>query len=256
MKIASWNVNSIRARLDQVLDWIERNEPDVLCLQETKVTDQEFPEDEIADLDYDVAYVGQLSYNGVAIATLDEASDVTRGFVGEPADADKRVIALTVGGVKVICIYAPNGKSMDSPDLPRKLEWYATLLETLKRDYDPTEPLVICGDFNIAPAPIDAYDADTRVGGLFMSDGELAAFQSLLDWGLTDAFRHLHPDAVGYTWWHHLFSGFFRDAGLRIDHFLVTAPLVDRIRAVTIDREARGAENASDHAPVVLELTD
>lgn len=256
MKIASWNVNSIRARLDQLLDWIETHEPDVLCLQETKVTDQAFPEDEIGDLDYDVTYTGQLSYNGVAIASRGEASQIVKGLPGEAADADRRLIAATVDGVRVICIYAPNGKAMGTPQYTAKLAWYAELLAMLKRDHDPEEPLLICGDFNIAPAPIDAYDADERVGGLFMSDRELAAFDALKRWGLTDALRHVDPTTEIYTWWHYLFSGFFRNAGLRIDHFLVTQPLVERVAAVHVDTDARAHDNPSDHAPIILELSD
>jgi len=257
VKIVTWNINSIRARLDHVLDWLEANDPDVVCLQETKVVDQEFPEDEFGDLDYDVTYMGQRAYNGVALVTKDEVDKVQRNLPSDPSDAQKRFIAATVNDVRIINVYAPNGKALDSDPYAFKLDWYQRLRTYLDENESLDSPLLICGDFNICPTDLDAYEDPERAdGAIFLSAPEREAYQALLDWGLKDAFRTLYPDRQAFTWWDYRNAGFSRNAGLRIDHFLVTPSLLERLVDVTIDREHRGEDNASDHVPVIIELKD
>ena len=252
MRVVSWNINSIRARLDTVLDWMEANEPDVVCLQETKVNDQEFPEDEFGDLDYDAVVFGKGAYNGVAILSRTDPEQVVRGLPGDDDDAQRRVIAATVDGVRFVDVYCPNGQAIGAEQFDFKLDWFARLHAYLDGAHAPDTPLVICGDFNITPSDEDAHRP--LEGGLFGSERERAALAKLTDWGLTDTFRHLYPERRAFTWWDYRSAGFTRDAGLRIDHFLVTAPLVPRVKEVRIDLEARAQPKASDHAPVILEL--
>ncbi|MEO1234694.1 MAG: exodeoxyribonuclease III [Myxococcota bacterium] len=254
MKIATWNVNSMRAREDLVLDWIETHEPDIVCLQETKVTDQEFPEDAFGDLDYDVVYYGQQSYNGVAIAAREELEDVVRGFPGDGVDDERRLIAATVGGIRVIDIYLPNGQSYASKKYRDKLDWMDQLQAFIDSGPGPETPVVLLGDFNIAPRDIDVHEDYATGEELFVSGEERARFQRLLDWGLTDSVLHFDKAAKQFTWWDYRAAAFERNLGMRIDHILVSKPILDRSRGIFIDREARAAEGPSDHCPVILEL--
>lgn len=254
MKIASWNVNSLRAREDQVLDWLEAERPDVLCMQEIKMVDQEVPTDALGDLGYDVHAFGQRSYNGVAIACRDEAQDVVRGFPGDPPDAERRLLAATIGGIRIIDIYLPNGQELASPKYEYKLRWMEQLLAFLQAGPGPETPLLICGDFNIAPLDLDVWDGSARQG-LFVSPPERQGFQRFLDWGLVDTFRHFHPnEPKAFTWWDYRAGGFERNKGMRIDHFLLTRPLLSRAKSIRIDRKVRANEQPSDHVPVILEL--
>lgn len=254
MKVVTWNVNSIRSRLDQVLDWMEEYEPDAVCLQETKIPDQEFPIDEFGDIGYDVYTYGSGGYAGVAIATREEAQAVRRGLPEEGEDQQRRLIALDLMGVRIIDVYAPNGQDLQSDKYVYKLDWYARLARYLAAELDPARPIILTGDFNICPHDQDV--GDPGVDEIFRSPEERAAYQRILDWGFTDAYRHLHPDTVQYTWWDYRRNMFARKQGLRIDHLLVTRPLVPRIEAVTVDVEVRAGEQPSDHAPVVLTLRD
>ena len=257
MKIATWNINSIRARLDQVLDWLDHHQVDVLCLQETKVVDQEFPEDEFGDIAYDVSYMGQSAYNGLAIISRDEVENQRRNLPSDPEDAQKRLLAVTIQDIRVINVYAPNGKALDSDPYTFKLDWYRRLRAYLDAESTASSPLLICGDFNICPTDLDAFADENRPeGALFLSKPERKVYQELLDWGLQDAFRKLYPESDAFTWWDYRNAGFARNAGLRIDHFLLSPPLMERLVDVHIDREQRGLINASDHVPVILELTD
>lgn len=256
MKIATWNVNSLRAREDLVLDWVERNQPDILCLQETKVTDQEFPEDAFGDLHYDVVYTGQASYNGVAIAAKEEITAVEKGLPGDGPGADKRFIAATIAGLRVASVYVPNGQSLTSDKYPFKLEWLARLAGWLESSASRTAPLIVGGDYNIAPLDGDVWNPEERVNGLFVSEPERAAFAQLLEWGLTDALIHFDPAPKQYTWWDYRAGSWERNHGMRIDHLLITQPVLARAKGVTIDRKARGLEGPSDHVPVILELED
>ena len=256
MKIATWNINSIKAREDHVLDWLETHEPDVLCLQETKVTDQEFPEDGFTDLDYGVEYFGQPSYNGVAIVSREPVEAVVKGFPDAKDGDDKRLIAGTLGGLRIVNIYLPNGQAVGTDKYAFKLEWMAELRRFLDQGPGPQAPLLLTGDFNIAPRPGDHYDAMPKDEQIFVSAPEIEAFERILDWGLTDALAHLDPSPKQYTWWDYRGGAWERNQGLRIDHLLVTEPLVPRLRGISVHRDVRGWERASDHVPVVLELEE
>ncbi len=255
VRIVTWNINSIRARLDMLLDWVEAEEPDILCLQETKVTDQEFPEDELGDLDYDVIYLGEPSYNGVAIACRDEAEAVVRNLPGDGPDAQKRLIAATIGGLRVVNVYVPNGGSLDSPRFPEKLAWYERLHDFLARDAVAGQPRILCGDFNVCPGDLDCWDPERLAGSIFLTEPERAAWRRLGSLGLSDAFRHLHPDARQFSWWDYRDMGFEKNAGLRIDHFLVSPEVLARVERVEIHTALRAEPGASDHAPVSLWLS-
>jgi exodeoxyribonuclease III len=255
VKIATWNVNSLRARQDAVLDWLEKNRPDVLCMQETKLTDQEFPEDELGDLNYDVVYFGQRAYNGVAIASRPEMFEVVRGFPGAAPDADRRLIAATIEGIRIVGVYAPNGQAVGSPKYDFKLSWYQALRRWLEDTSGPMAPLLVCGDFNVAPNDEDVFDPLAMRGQILFSDPERAALRELMAFGLFDALRHVDQRPKRFTWWDYRAGSWERNLGLRIDHLLLTRPLIERIKSVTIFEEERGRKNPSDHVPVMVELT-
>ena len=252
MKIATWNVNSLKVRLPQVLDWLAANHPDALCLQELKLEDKAFPEAEIRAAGYHAVFAGQKTYNGVAILGTTPPDDVARGIPGF-ADEQQRLIAATVGGLRIVCGYFPNGQEPGSDKFAYKLAWLDALTRWLDAEVLPRHPrLALVGDFNIAPTPADAHP-DWK-SGILVSPPERAAFQALLALGLVDAFRLFgHPGDV-YSWWDYRMGAFRRNFGLRIDHILVSRPLQSACRACTVDKTPRGLERPSDHAPVVLEL--
>lgn len=256
MQIATWNVNSIRARKERVLAWLTAQRPDVLCLQETKVADEAFPYADFAALGYQVAVAGQRTYNGVAILSRTPPQDIVRRFDDGEDEPDARFLAATIGRVRVVCVYVPNGQVVGSEKFAYKLAWLRRLRRYLDRHYAPQDLLVLCGDFNVAPKPKDVHDPDTwRETVLFHPDAR-AAFNELRAWGLLDAFR-LHRQESGlYSWWDYRQLAFPRNHGLRIDHILVTAPLAARCTGARIDRDARKGQGASDHAPVLAEFAD
>jgi len=251
VKLATWNVNSIRARQDAVLDWLGRNEPDVLCMQETKVVDDDFPTDEFLRLGYAIATAGQKTYNGVAIATRLPMRDVTIGLVGEEDPVDKRAIAVTVGDTRVYSVYVPNGKSPLLPAFQEKLAWLARLAETVVHASKSYEALAICGDFNVAPDDRDVYDPEVLRGQLHFHPDEHRALEHLVALGLVDLFRRHHVDDKQYSWWDYRAGAFRRNLGLRIDLILATKSLADKCVAADIDVEPRRGEKPSDHTPVV-----
>jgi len=267
VRIATWNVNSLKARQEKVSWWLERARPDVLLMQETKLTDLDAPAALFGELGYHLAHHGQGQWNGVAIASRAAATDVVTNF-GQPLEvertpdahddeplAEARMIAARVDGVRVISIYAPNGRVVGSPFYVAKLAWYQRLLGWLERATDPAEPLVIGGDFNVAPADPDVWDAEACHGGTHVSPPEREAFSRLLAWGLVDSYRLHHPEAGRYSWWDYRAGNFHKNFGMRIDHLLVTRPVADRTVWAEIDREARkGKPIPSDHAPVVIDL--
>jgi exodeoxyribonuclease-3 len=252
VKIVTWNINSVRARLNRLLDWLRKHEPDVVCLQETKVTDADFPRLEIEAYGYKAAFYGEKSYNGVAILARGEPEDVVYGFPGD--GGEKRVLSATVGGVRIMTVYVPNGNSLNSERFAFKLDWFDAFGKALDAAGKPGDPLVIGGDFNVAPEDRDVHDPERWRGKLLCTEPEREKFRALLDWGLADALRLHNPDPGFFTWWDYRMGGFRRDWGLRIDHFLVTRPVAERTREVTVDREERAGEKPSDHAPVVLRL--
>lgn len=254
MLLATWNVNSVRVRLPRLCAWLERRQPDVVCLQETKVADAEFPVDELAKLGYRALLNGQPTYNGVALLSRVEATDPVRAL-DDRDDPQRRLLAATVAGVRVVNVYAPNGGEVGSDKYAYKLDWYRRLAAFLARHLDPGAPVVLCGDLNVAPADRDVWDPEGWRGQTLCSEPEREAFRALEAWGFRDALRLLHPETPGlYTWWDYREGAFHRGWGLRIDHVLLTAPLAARCTAVEVDRPERKGPKPSDHAPVLVTL--
>jgi exodeoxyribonuclease-3 len=255
VKLATWNINSIRARTDRVLAWLARERPEVLCLQETKVEDAHFPMAAFEKAGYAVAIYGQRSYNGVAIASTAPLEDVTRGFGDGAEDPDARVIAATTHGIRVISSYIPNGQDLESDKYPYKLAWLKRLRGYLDRTATPGTPLVLCGDMNVTIDDRDVWSPDQWKDQIHCSAPERAALGDVLAFGLGDLFRQHHGDDKVYSWWDYRGVAFFKDQGLRIDYLFGTPPIVARCTACTIDRTARKGQDASDHAPVIATLT-
>ena len=253
MKIATWNINSLRVRLPQVLRWLEAHQPEVLALQETKIEDRDFPVGEFERAGYHAVFSGQPTYNGVALLSREPPEDIVTALP-DFDDPQKRVLLGRVGDLAVLNLYVPNGQSLDSDKYRYKLDWLAQLdlwLEELLRNYPQ---LVVLGDFNIAPEDRDVYDPELWTGQVLASEPERAAFRKLTERGLKDSFR-LHTDGGGhYSWWDYRTAAFRRNQGLRIDHILLSTALAERSAATVIDREPRGWERPSDHTPVVAEL--
>lgn len=256
MRIATWNVNSVRARLDHVRRFLELRQPDCLCLQETKVIDREFPEDTFRADGYFTVRAGEPSYNGVAILARERPIDVTVGLEGAEPDDSKRLILATVSGLRVLSAYVPNGKSLDSPGFAEKLEWLRSLRRTIERESTRGLPIVLGGDFNIAREARDVWDPERMEGALHFSPAEHEALARVLGGDLVDALRETTSEAGLYSWWDYRMSAFRRNRGLRIDYWFVSRSLLPRLSAVYIDRAPRSWDKPSDHTPVVLELTD
>jgi exodeoxyribonuclease III len=257
VRIATWNVNSIRSHLDQVTAWLARAAPDVICLQETKVEDAIFPEEAMAEVGYRTVHFGQRTYNGVAIGARFGLAleDVKKNLDGDDPEAQRRLIAATVEGVRVLCAYVPNGQTVGSAAFADKLAWLDRLAAELRQNYAPTQELLVCGDFNVAPEPIDVCDPKRWEGHLLFHPDERAALRRLLEWGLADALRVRHPEEKGlYSWWDYRMGAFRKNRGLRIDLALLTPPLLERCVDVTIDKRPRELDRPSDHAPVIVEL--
>ncbi|MEX0960552.1 MAG: exodeoxyribonuclease III [Burkholderiales bacterium] len=253
MKLAAWNVNSLKVRLPQLVDWAARQLPDVVCLQETKLEDANFPVDSLREIGFHAAYAGQKTYNGVAILSRDPLTDVSVGLPGFE-DEQKRVIAATLGGMRIVCVYVPNGQSVDSDKYQYKLRWLDAAAAWLGEELGRHERLAVLGDFNIAPDERDVHDPKAWEGQVLFSEPERAAFRRLLDAGLKDAFRLFDQPEKSFTWWDYRMNAFRRKMGLRIDHILLSEPLAKRCKSVVIDIEQRKAERPSDHAPIIAEL--
>lgn len=254
MKIAAWNVNSVRARLERLVGWLERARPDVVCLQELKCTQEEFPWEPVRAAGYHAVVHGQKTYNGVAILSRTEPQQVVYGLRDGEEDPQARLVAATVGGVRVLSVYAPNGQQVGSEAYGYKLRWYGRLRHYLERHHRPQEPLVLGGDWNVAPQPIDVHDPQAWEGQLLCSEPERAALRELCSFGLVDTFRQLHPDEQRFSWWDYRMLAFPKNKGLRIDHIFATAPLAERLVAAGVDRDERKGKQPSDHAPVWAEL--
>jgi exodeoxyribonuclease III len=254
MKIATWNVNSIRKRLDRVVPWLAQHRPDILCVQETKVEDGAFPRSEIEAAGYHVLCHGQKTYNGVAIFSQQPARDPVCGLGDGAADGQARFLVATVGEVKVGSVYVPNGQAVGSEKFAYKLEWLARWRKWLDKNADAGSPVAFCGDVNVAPDDSDVYDPEGWKDQVLCHPDERAALAEVCRWGLVDAFRQHHPEAGLYSWWDYRQLSFPRNLGLRIDLVLCTASLAARCTSIVIDRDARKGENPSDHAPVVAEF--
>lgn len=253
MRLATWNVNSLKVRLPHLVDWLRIASPDVVCLQETKVEDATFPVYELAVAGYQAVYSGQRGYNGVAILARGALTDVTHGMFGF-ADEHKRVIAANVGGIRVINVYAPNGQAPGSEKYLYKLRWYEAAAAWLKEELARVPRLAALGDFNVAPEDRDVHDPKRWEGQIHVSPPERAAFRQVMGAGLTDAFRLFAQPEKQFTWWDYRLLAFQRNWGLRIDHILLSSALVARCTSCTIDKTPRALERPSDHAPVIAEL--
>lgn len=253
MKIATWNVNSLAVRLPQLLDWLALHQPDALCLQETKLTDDKFPHAAITAAGYQVHWFGQKTYNGVALISKSVAVDVVRNIPGHD-DPQARVIAATVDDVRIVGVYIPNGQSVDSEKFPYKLAWLSALRGWLETELATHPRLALLGDYNIAPEDRDVYDPVTWAGEVLCTPDERAHFKGLLALGLHDAFRLFEQPPKQYSWWDYRMLGFQKNKGLRIDHILVSEALKSGVRSVVIDRLTRKNERPSDHAPVIAEI--
>src|ERR1700731_669058 len=254
MKIASWNINSLRKRQDRLFAWLERTQPDIVCLQETKCRDEHFPVLALQAAGYGSAYHGEKSYNGVAILSKMEMRDVRLSLCDEIVDPQARVIAATVKNLRVYSIYAPNGQAVGSPAYHYKLDWYARLRDCLTKEKDVD--LVVCGDFNVAPEDVDVHAPPLWRAAIMCSDGERAAFQQLCEIGLRDTLR-LHPQEPGvFTWGDYRMLSFPKNRGLRIDAVLASEELAKKCTASGVDREMRKGRDPSDHAPIWAEFKD
>jgi exodeoxyribonuclease III len=269
MRIATWNVNSLKARLEKVSWWLERARPDVLLMQETKLADADAPGETFHRAGYELVHHGEGRWNGVAIASRSGVADVVTNF-GEPLRrsttpevpddeplAEARMMSAVVAGIRMVSLYAPNGRVVGSPFYQAKLAWFDRLARWLADAGDPEQPLVLGGDFNVAPEDVDVWDPEACHGGTHVSEPERLAFARLRQWGLVDAYR-LHARGPGrYTWWDYRAGNFHKNFGMRIDHLLVTAPVAKRTVWAEIDREARkGKPIPSDHAPLVVDIDE
>ncbi len=253
MRLATWNVNSLKVRLPHLVEWLARQRPDAVCLQETKCEDTAFPAAAIEAAGYRWVHDGQKTYNGVAILARHEIADVSRGIPGF-ADLQKRVIAADVNGVRVVCVYCPNGQAVGSEKYEYKLRWFEALAGWLRAELQAKPSLALLGDFNVAPEDRDVHDPEAWRGQVLVSDAERAALKALEGLGLADAFRLFEQPDKSYSWWDYRMAAFRRNLGLRIDHILLSPPLAGRCAACTIDVEPRKLERPSDHAPVVGDL--
>ncbi|HWA37604.1 MAG TPA: exodeoxyribonuclease III [Burkholderiales bacterium] len=252
-RLATWNVNSLKVRLPHLLDWLRSAAPDAICLQETKTEDAGFPVQPLRDAGYEAVFCGQKSYNGVAILSRTPASEVQHGIPGF-ADDPKRVIAATVAGVRIVCIYAPNGQAVGSDKYAYKLRWYEALERWMREELPRRGRLAVAGDFNVAPEDRDVHNPKRWEGEVHVSEPERAAFRALLSLGLTDAFRLFEQPEKQFSWWDYRLMAFQRGWGLRIDEILLSPELASRCVSCTIDAAPRALERPSDHAPVVAEL--
>jgi exodeoxyribonuclease-3 len=277
MRIATWNVNSLKARLDRVEEWLALRSPDVLLMQETKLADEAAPVMPFSMAGYELVHHGEGRWNGVAIASRVGVDGVVTNFGDGPvrrspgpesiaealeaeaseASADEaRMVSAMCGGVRVVSVYAPNGRALDTPFYRAKLAWFGRLARWLREECDPAQPIVIGGDFNVAPEDADVYDMADFAGATHVSEPERAAVAALRDWGLVDAYRLHHPEPGKFSWWDYRAGNFHKGLGMRIDHLYVTRPVADRCAGAEIDRDARKGKLPSDHAPVYIDLTD
>jgi exodeoxyribonuclease-3 len=256
VRIATWNVNSLRMRLPRVEEWLEYARPDVLCMQETKLSDEAFPVMAFNALGYEVAYHGQGQWNGVAIASRIGLDDVVAGFspVSEPEPIEARLISATCGGVRLSSLYVPNGRSLADEHYQYKLRWLGQIRQWLADHHSPSDPIALCGDFNIAPEDRDVYDPAKFTGTTHTSEPERSALREFCQWGLADAFRLLYDEPRLYTWWDYRAGDFHQGRGLRIDLALVSEPLAKAVSWGLVDRNARKGKSPSDHAPLVLDF--
>ena len=251
LKVATWNVNSIKVRLPRLLNFLEREDPDIVCLQELKCVEEQFPFEELKAAGYQAAVYGQKTYNGVALLSKIKPSQVWKGMNDEVDDPAARLIAGTFDGITVVCVYVPNGQEVGSEKYQYKLKWLARFKSFLKNHFNSKNPFVVCGDFNIAPEDQDVYDPKAWEGKILFSDPEKLALTELMNLGLVDTFRTLFPKQKSYTWWDYRNLSFPKDLGLRIDFILGSEPMIEHLEDSYVDRNERKGVQPSDHAPVI-----
>ena len=255
MRIATFNINGMNARLPALLQWLNETRPDAVCLQELKTPHEKFPEEALRDAGYGAIWHGQKSWNGVAIlARGTQPVEMGRGLAGDPEDEQSRYIEGMVNGVMICCLYLPNGNPAPGPKFDYKLKWMDRLIARGAELIGKPEPVVMAGDYNVMPENIDVYKPERWVDDALFRPESRAAFHQLMAQGWTDAIRHLHPDEVIYTFWDYFRNAYGRNAGIRIDHLLLNAPAAKRLRGAAVDRDVRGREKPSDHAPTWIEL--
>jgi exodeoxyribonuclease-3 len=256
MKLATFNINNINSRLPNLLDWLKAAKPDIVCLQELKAADDKFPAEALAKAGYRAAWTGQAAWNGVAILARGKTEPVVtrRTLPGDPSDRQPRYIEAAVGGIIVASLYAPNGNPQPGPKYDYKLAWHKRLASHAKGLLASGLPVILAGDYNIVPEPRDIYATSSYDDNALVQPKSRAAHKSLLRQGWLDALREIHPDEVIYTFWDYRRKRWERDAGLRLDHFLLSPALAERLISAGVDREARGRPDASDHAPVWITL--
>jgi exodeoxyribonuclease III len=257
MKIATYNVNGVNGRLPVLLRWLSETSPDVVCLQELKAPQEKFPENAIKELGYESIWHGQKSWNGVAILTKNlETKEIRHVLPGDPEDMHSRYIEAMIGGIIIGCLYLPNGNPAPGPKFDYKLSWFERLQKHAKSLLGERSPVILTGDFNVMPTELDVYKPERWIDDALFRPETRAAFKKLMDQGWTDAIRKLHPNEKIYTFWDYFRNAYGRDAGLRIDHFLLSPQMEDRLVAAGVDKEVRGWEKSSDHAPVWIEIED
>lgn len=257
MKIATYNVNGVNGRLPVLLRWLERSKPDVVCLQELKAPEEKFPSAAIEKAGYGAIWHGQKSWNGVAILARGRQPEETRrGLPGDPDDIHSRYIETTLGGILIGCLYLPNGNPAPGPKFDYKLEWFKRLTKYASELVSLDQPVILAKDYNVIPTDLDAYKPERWVKDALFFPESRAAYRTLLAQGWTDAIRHLYPDEAIYTFWDYFRNAFARNAGIRIDHFLLNARAAKTLKAAGVDREVRGWEKTSDHAPAWITLSE
>ena len=254
MRLATWNVNSLKARMPRVEQWLADVQPDVLCMQETKMTDEAFPTLAFAGMGYESVHLGQGQWNGVAILSKVGLTDPLVNFAAGDPDPEARIVTARCGGVLVSSVYVPNGRSLDHDHYQYKLRWMTQLRAHVDALTDPSDQVIIAGDYNIAPTDLDVYDPAKFVGSTHVSEPERATLSSLCEWGMSDLFRALRPEAKLYSWWDYRSGDFHQGRGLRIDLVLGTPSVAGRCTFAVVDRNARKGESPSDHAPVIVDL--
>jgi len=254
MKIATWNVNSIRARLERLLRWLEQQQPDVLCVQELKAVDEAFPYEALLEAGYHSAVYGQKTYNGVAILSRTEPADVERGMSDDVDDPQARLVSAEIDGIRILSAYVPNGAAVGSEKYAYKLEWMRRLRDHLDRRFTPSGPIILCGDFNVARDDRDVARPDEWADTVLCHQDVREALARIREWGFIDVFRRHHPEGGIYSWWDYRMLAFPKNNGLRIDHIFATEPMARRCAAAEVDRDERKGPKPSDHAPVVAVL--
>lgn len=257
MRVVTWNVNSLKARLPRVEAWLADVQPDVVCLQETKMADDAFPSLAFSALGYDSAHHGEGRWNGVAVVSRIGLDDVVMGFAdGERSDPEARLISATCGGVRISSVYVPNGRAVDHDHYRYKLAWLGRLRAHLEATTSPDQAVIVAGDYNIAPTDDDVWDIAALAGSTHVTAPERQRLAELTDWGMTDLFRIVRPEPKLFSWWDYRGGDFHQGRGMRIDLLLGTRPVANRVRFAVVDRNARKGDQPSDHAPVIVDLAD